>query len=278
MPLHFQSITENDQRPEYLTWLLHEGMDRCESVFVSPDKYIHCRTKINDDFTGMEIGSIVYTLKVDEEKQAVLVLDLDIMLENADTTRIKFYTPLGGSSDSNEYYHAEAIEEGGHFELETVNRHAVDGEISDSERDVRICAFPFELTVFKDMDALNKYVGFTKVIDVANTGIKVGGLSPRFIMPGKAFSEDKKEDEHYSFVVGTVCSFSDVRWVFGDHTIDFVIAQVDTALGCIPVAMGRDVFDLSSLEVGSVIGMNADIKVDLSKPGDFTVANSTTEK
>lgn len=277
MPLHFQSITENDQSPEYLTWLLTKGMDSCESVFASPDKYIHCRKRINDEITGEGIGNVVYTLKVDDEKQAVLVLDLDIMLDSPEISRIKFYDLLGGSSDSNEYYHAEAVEEGGHFELETVNRHTVAGDLSDSERDVHICAFPFELTVFADMDLLNKYVGFTKVIDVADTGIKAGGLSPRFIMPGQAFKENKKEDEHYSFVVGTVRSYSDVRWAFGDYELDFVIAHVDTALGCIPVAMGRDVFDLSALDVGSIIGMNADVKVDLSSSDDFTIVSTDTE-
>ncbi len=272
MPLHFQSLTE-DQSSGFLAWLLTKGMDGCDSIFVSKDKYIHCRRKIFDSLTGRVIGHLVYTLKIDDEKKAIFALDLDIMLESADTCRIQLYDLLGGSSDSNEYYHAEA-EEGGHFEMETVNRHTVEGAISDSMREVRICAFPFELNVFKDMDALNRYVGFTKVIDVADTGIKVRGLSPKFIMPGQAFSKNKKEDEHYSFVVGTVCSFSDVRWDFGEYSLDFVIAQVDTALGCIPVAMGREVFDLSSLEVGSIIGMNADIKADLSKPGDFKFVQS----
>ena len=56
-----------------------------------------------------------------------------------------------------------------------------------------------------------------------------------------------------------------------------VIAHVDTALGCIPVAMGRDVFDLSALDVGSIIGMNADVKVDLSSSDDFTIVSTDTE-
>ena len=103
------------------------------------------------------------------------------------------------------------------------------------------------------------------------------GSLPGSLCPVKLLRKTKKEDEHYSFVVGTVRSFSDVRWAFGDYELDFVIAHVDTALGCIPVAMGRDVFDLSALDVGSIIGMNADVKVDLSSSDDFTIVSTDTE-
>ena len=270
MPLHFQSIIDEGRDPDYMAWLLTEGMDDIDSIFVSPDKFIHAQKNIIDSLSGVEIGKLIYTMKVDDEKQAVLVLDLDIILLNSETATIQINRLLEGSSDSNEYYEAETIEEGGHFELETVNRYTVEGNIEGSKRDVYLSAFPFELTVFPDMDAFNKYVGFSRVINVANTGIMVGGLSEKFIMPGGLFSDKKKPDDHYSMVVGRVRSFQDVRWEFGEYKLDFVIAKVDTALGRIPVAMGRSVFDLATLTEGSVIGMNADIKTDLSKPEDFT--------
>ena len=82
--------------------------------------------------------------------------------------------------------------------------------------------------------------------------------------------KSKNPDEHYSFLIGSVKSYSDVSWEFGEFKLDFVVATLDTALGNIPVAMSRDVFDLSALSVDSVIAMKADIKVDLSNAEDFT--------
>lgn len=58
-------------------------------------------------------------------------------------------------------------------------------------------------------------------------------------------------------------------WIFGDTVYPFVLAQADTALGVIPVSMSREVFELEKLKVGCVIVMNADIKADLAKDGDF---------
>ena len=42
-----------------------------------------------------------------------------------------------------------------------------------------------------------------------------------------------------------------------------LLAQVETGLGIIPVSMGREVFDLSELEIGCIIAINADIKLML---------------
>ena len=269
MPLHLQSITDNDRHSKYIACLLTEVMDDYDSVFVSSDKFILIQKTINDVLTGAEIGKLVYTLKTDDEAQTIFIIDLDIMLEGAETTRLRFLELLEGSSDANEYYEAEITENGGHLEIETVNRHTVDGEIVGTEHEVRISAFPFKLNVFDDIIAFNRFAGFTEEIEVADTGFKVFGLSETFIMPGSLSSQNRKEDEHYSFLLGTVRSFSDVRWQFGENTLDFVLVYADTALGCIPVAMSRDVFDLSCLKAGSILAMNADIKADLSKPEDF---------
>ena len=46
--------------------------------------------------------------------------------------------------------------------------------------------------------------------------------------------------------------------------------MVDTALGVVPVAMGRDVFDLKKLKVGCVIAMNAVVKADVAAPGVYS--------
>ena len=81
---------------------------------------------------------------------------------------------------------------------------------------------------------------------------------------------DKENDNDYSFIIGKVESFRDVSPNFGDHKIPFVLAMVDTALGVVPVAMGRDVFDLKKLKVGCVIAMNAVVKADVAAPGVYS--------
>ena len=61
MPLHFDAITEDAQNTEVLAWILRSGMEGCDSVFVSADKfYFHIRTPLHDDLTGDKIGDLIY--------------------------------------------------------------------------------------------------------------------------------------------------------------------------------------------------------------------------
>ena len=92
------------------------------------------------------------------------------------------------------------------------------------------------------------------------------------MMPGGLFDPEKKEDESYSFIIGKVVSYRDVEIAFGETVLPFVLAQVETGLGIIPVSMGREVFDLSELEIGCIIAMNADIKADVANPEAFSQA------
>lgn len=271
MPLHFNAITNDSQNTAALAWVLQSGMDECDSVFISQDQqYFHIQSPVKDVLSQEEIGKIVYTIKNNDEQKALEVLDLDFILNTSEYTELKFLNKRNGSSDSNEYYDVETTSEGQHLQIETVNRHTIsDDSIEDCERKVRISVFPFELSVYKDMDAFNKWAGFGDGKEVGNTGLKVGGFSETFAMPGGMFKE-KADDESYSFLVGRVKSFRDVQVSFGEISWDFVLANVYTALGTVPVAMGREVFDLSALEPEVIVAMNADVKADMSKPEDFT--------
>lgn len=272
MPLHLNSITNDSQKSEPFAWILQKGMDECDSVFITEDqKYFHLRSIISDRISGQAIGRIVYTILHGEK--VLEIKDVDIVWNNDKATLVQFNTLRDGSSDSNEYYEAETVDEGQHFELETVNRHVVLEEIIDTAREVYISAFPFELSVYADIEAFNEWAGFNRVITVADTDLKVGGFSEKFMMPGGMFSDTKKSDESYSFVVGKVVSIRDVEIAFGETVYPFVLATVDTAFGEIPVSMGRDVFDLEHLQVGCIIAMNADIKADLAKDEDFKYPN-----
>lgn len=272
MPLHFNAITNDTQNATALTWILQNGMDECDSAFVSQDQqYFHIQTPVNDILSQKEIGKIVYTIKRNEECEALEILDLDFILLSDEYTSLRFLKKCNGSSDSNEYYEVEAVSEGQHLEIETVNRHTVTSEIEGSERDVRISIFPFELSVYNDIDDFNAWVGVTDEKVIGNTDLKLGGFAETFAMPGRLF-DDKNDDESYSSLVGKVKSFTDVQIQFGEVTWSFVLAKVFTALGTVPIAMGREVFDLRNLAPESIVAMNADVKADLSRPENFKYA------
>ena len=272
MPLHLNSISNVGQNSELLAWMLQEGIDQCDAIFITEDqKYFHIRCNIEDRLSGELIGKIVYTLL--NRDNALEVLDLDIVWNNDVPTTILFNELRDGSSDSNEYYEAEVVGGGQHLELETVNRHVIDEELIDTEREVFISAFPFELSVYTDMDEFNKWAGFKKDITVGDTGLKGVGFSDKFMMPGGMHNPNKGGDESYSFVVGRVVAYRDVEVAFGKMVLPFVLSQVDTALGVIPISMSRDVFDLDKLEVGCIVAMNADIKADVAKDENFKYPN-----
>lgn len=266
MPLHINSIT-NDRSTSVLAWILQKGMDECNSIFVSDDnKYFHIRREIRDLRTGDAIGELVYTVKHSDER--LEVLDLDITWNSDELVSVQFDKLCKGSSESNEYYLAEVMD-GGHFELETVNRYVIKNDLENTENQVYISAFPFELSVFPDIDSFNEWAGFKNEITVGDTDIKVGGFSESFIMPGGIFKEDKSEEEHYSFLIGRVVDFRDVEIAFGEQIYSFVLAKVDTALGVIPIGIGREVFDLSEIQVDCIVAMNADVKADMARKEDF---------
>ena len=75
------------------------------------------------------------------------IIDIDIILDNDNTSRIHFLKKLAASSEANEYYDAEVVGQGGHLQIETVNRNACKEEIVDTEQEVYISAFPFSVEV-----------------------------------------------------------------------------------------------------------------------------------
>ena len=268
MPIHLNSITNSNRKTEAFAWLLQQGMDGCDSVFMSEDqRYFHIRCNIIDRLSGDGIGRIIYTVMRGE--QVLEIKDIDIVWNNPVTTFLHFNTLKDGSSDANEYYEVHTVETEQHLDIETVNRHVVSTELINTERAVYISAFPFELSVYDDIDAFNRWAGFGREMTAGDTDLRVVGLSEKFTMSGGLFGDKKQENESYSFVIGKVVSYRDVEIAFGETAYSFVLAQMDTALGVIPVAMGREVFDLRDLQEGCIIAMNADIKADLATDKDF---------
>lgn len=264
MPLHLSALTNNDQ-DEFLAQLLQNGLDHAEDAIASEDKRIlHLANPMWDASTGERIGKFVFTLLIDDAHKAFEVIDIDITLDSAETTELRFLEKLPQSSDANEYYDVETTDNGIRLQIETVNRHFLAGDIVNTAQRVRACAFPFQLTVYDDMDALNEAAGLRQTVNVNGTDMSVGGLSSIFAAPGSLGSIGGSENDIYSLMVGIARDIRNVSVKLGEKTLAFVIVQLESALGLLPVAMGRDVFDLDKLAPGRAIMMNADVKADFA--------------
>ena len=268
MSLHLNSITDANVGPCVLSWLVKKGMDEYDSIFVTDDgKYFHIGREMFDAVSGDKIGSFIFTIK--KEGRSLQMLDLDLVLNNDTPTLLKFDSLRPGSSDAKQYYNAVTVDTERHLELETVNHHVKSGELSGRETEAYISVFPFELRVYKDIDAFFEHMGHISYATAESRGEREHRLSEGFIMPGGLFNSRKQEDESYSLLLGRVLSMRDVSVVLGDVELSFVLAKVDTALGNVPMAMGREVFDLSSLRIGSIVAMNASVNADVAKYEDF---------
>ena len=259
MPHRLHAIIDGFDQARVLADLLMRSGEDPDEVFVSEDrKYLHSFLGLKDERTGADFGSLVFTLWVNEKEKHIEIKDLDVVINNEETASLEFLSLMAGSSDSNEYYHVQTGG-GAHFIIETVNRHAVEGSVLNTTRDVKLSAFPFELTVYDDIWEVNRAFGFGEGIHVGNTDLVVHGMSETFTMTGGVLG-DEKDDTNYSFMLGTVVSFQDVTWKLGEYTLDFIIARARTAAGVMPVVLSRDYFDLEKLKAGSILAMNADIK------------------
>lgn len=270
MPLHLEAIAGDAIHKELFTWTVMEGMDGCDSVYISKDRtFYHVQAPMKDQDTCEQIGRIVYTLRDDNEKKIREILDIDLVLDNPQYTTLHFDRMRDKSSDSNEYYDVVTSDKGQHLTIETVNRRTVEEEILDTDRQASISLFPFQLTVFRDLEELNRWAGYPHKIKVGDFQMDLGGLGEKFAMPGGLFAEEGEEEECYSVLVGTVTSMRDVCVRMGKHDVSFAIAWIECALGCVPAAMSREVFLLDELKPGCVICMNVDVKADLSTPDVF---------
>ena len=273
MPLHFNSITNDCNNTQRLAYLLQKGIEKVDYIFVSKDQqYVLLLNNIYDEKTGETLGKFVYTIKILDK--SLNIIDMDIIWENRCPTKLYFNKLLDGSSESNEYYEVYTLPEQQHLNVETVNRHIIDTPIIDTDRDVYISVFPFELSVFDDIFEFNSWAGFKTPIVAGPTDIKVAGFAETFIMPLSTSKSNAEDDEHCSLILGKVCSFREVEFAIGEEIISFILAQVETALGVVTTAMSRDVFDLSKFKNGCIVAMKADIKVNFATDKDYKKARA----
>ena len=259
MPLHLESITRPGSGEKLMGHLFEHTFSECDRGFTSADKkFLILRGGLTDGLSGESIGAVTFTLANGEE--GLELLDIDLTLSTSEPVALSFLKRLEQSSDANEYYDAELPGSNQLLQIETVCRCAVEGDIEGKTLPAYVSAFPFRLSIYDSIEAFNGEAGRGDM-----HGFK---FSKTFIAPGGIFAKGNR-GEVFSFVLGTVESFREAQLVFGETQVDFVIAQIETALGTVPAPMSREVFDLEALAPGKLIAMYADIKADLSKPSDF---------
>lgn len=263
MPLHLDSLTRKDTSG-LLAWILQVELQGVTEACASADKlYVLGSTPLIDRNTKTEIGKYIFTMFINAAKKATEILDIDIVLNNDTPVELVFERKLKQSSRANEYYEITTTETEHHLNIETVNRYIVDGEIEGSTMPVYASAFPFRLTIFDDQAAYNKFCGFEKAVELANTGMFVHGLGTQFTMPGGLGGKDSDEDP-WTFLVGTINSYREITIAFGKDSFEAYIIDLDTALGALPTLVGKDVFDTGNIAVGKIVAMDACIKANFS--------------
>lgn len=275
MPLHLGAFFDGKKRVSLLAGILSQA-DSCESAFAAPDKRkFHMCKDLFDEYTGKMIGQISFSLAEQTNPPSYEIKDLSITLENEKPCSLEFLRRVEGEETEAEYYECNVDGRDAHLNVEVVNRLAQpEGELTGIIP-THLSLFPFELSVYDDIDAFNRWAGFSEAVDIAGIGLKMSGFSDVFVMPGQALSDDVEKDA-YTFAVGTVDSFRDVRIDFGETKLDFVLANVKTAMGVVPVAIGRENFDLRELEIGKLVAMNVYVEADVAAPGQFLRAQVKT--
>lgn len=260
MPLRMNSIINNESKKESVfAGIVTKDIQNPDSLIATSDKKkLHITKNIIDKRTGEIIGKSVITVMATDN--ALEIKDVDIVIKNENPTKLNFLKKLDESSESNEYYHVECENEN-HFEVETVNRSAIENEIEGQKHEVYVSAFPFELNIYDTIEDANKALGFGKPVKIDYMDLEVSGYSEQFMAPGNTLGSQ----EACSFIIGTVKTFREVNSIIGEEEVEFIIVQLDTAIGTIPVAVSRDVFDLEKLYAGKIIVMFADIKIDFVK-------------
>ena len=262
MPIHLTTITACDYETIGRR-MMTSSLDHVEELLSSKDgSILHAAKYILDPASGERTVKVVYTLQKAAEGVGLELLDIDITLDGGEPVELEFLKKLPQSSEANEYYDVEVVAGGQHLQVETVNRNAVVEEITGTRRTVFCSVFPYQLSVYADMNELNESLGFMKKDQDGKAVSPV--LAETFAAPGMGWTKGDEDSSPYSVLVGMVRSIREVSMDVGGERLPFTVAMLDTALGPTPVAMSREVFDLEKLAPGKALIMNAYVKADFA--------------
>jgi hypothetical protein len=264
MPVHLDSIVKESDEFQYkvLDGILQNDLVEPDSFCMSKDKKITSATKYILNKNKEKIGKTVVTFRMNDDGPELL--DVDLTLLSQEPVKLFFDKRLDASSDANEYYDVHDVKDERHFQIETVNRCSLHKEsIVDSEEEVYLSVFPFQLDVFDSVDDFNKKAGFDKPIKSGDFEIEIPGFSEDYVGVGGLFLNNL--DVICSAMIGKVVSFEDMTIIIGGIEFEVVIIKLNTGIGIIPLVVSKDVFDLTKLDKDKTIVMIGDIKADFVK-------------
>ena len=263
MPICFESFMGNRKdKTEIVTNILQSDMDRAEDAYASDDKKnIHLTKYLTNKKDNKKISKIIYTMKVREKE--IEFLDADVIFTNENKITLKFLNKLEQSTEGTCYYEVENENGGQHFEIQAINFFKIGENLSNTIQNVSLSVLPFQLSVYESIEELNNELGFSEPIKVGNTDLTVQGFGEDFIGVGSLLL--KNGNEPSTFLIGKVKDYEYIDTTIGNTDIEFLIIYLETGIGTVPVvAPTNDYFDLRRLKKGSILGIFADVKADLS--------------
>lgn len=254
MPVHFNSIIKKESENKVLSSILENNLDNPDDVFVpsSKDRFLIINN-IVDEKTNNTVGRITITFIT--RNNAHELVDIDITLNSTEKIKLNFEEKYDKSSESNEYYQVSS-EDDVHFDIETVGRFRIDGDLEGTTKEVSLSAFPFKANIYDSIDDANEDLGF-KPVNVPGIENPVMGLSETFM--GCGFGEN---NEIFSIIVGKIKSFNDVETFFGKEKVSFTIINIETAVGILPVAINLENFDMNNIKEDQVMIIYTDVKAE----------------
>lgn len=245
---------------DHLIWTIMNGVT---SYYERIKMLYHFRKEIIDENTEEPLGNVIVSMVADQNTGKSMYVDVDLSFYSEKPVPIQLEGKIGENSFANQHFNALYLERAEqHFWLETVNRFGSNPELEGLEVSAYISIFPQRVTVYKDLVELNKAYGLPKEINnpaIREIGITSITYSDSFI----AAIED------YNKLFGTVVSMKDVEVHLEPLTLSFVLAQVRTAFGIVPVAMSRELFDLKELAPGCALDIEGRVVADLGNPAMF---------
>lgn len=253
-------MTAREYTPEEISATVEGVFDAPTSVFSSIDRFFHLRTELNDRNSGETIGHFVLSVIYNEKAGRHDVVDSDITFLSDTPVRLYFEKQIGEDNYGTPCYEAVTLDDDideQYLHVETVNRFTGYPNLNTHEADLNIALFPKEVKMFDSIEQLNDQ------LDPAFNGIQErpeDGYTDRFIA----------ESQEGSFLVGTVKDMKNVSVSVGKLDLDFLLVQMETALGTVPAAMSPEVFGLDGIAPGKVLAMKAFVSGDLSDENMFS--------
>ena len=258
MPLHLNSFVEEKKDKKIFAEIL--GLcAKAQNPISSDGNHFHMDYPLVDK-KKERFGKLVFTFNV--VGGHLNLIDADIVIISEKPRSLLFEYKLPKSGEANEYYDVVTVDDDLHFQIETVNRYSVKDEVEGTTREVYLSAFPFTFDIYDSIEVFNEKSGLRDI--KTKTGEVVHGFSEQFMCPNMSNSKGDETDP-YTFMLGIIKDVDDIELRIGRATIEFKILYLKTGAGIIPTVVSDKVFDLSNLEKGKLVAMNADVKADFRK-------------